>query len=386
MPGIYPTNNAQGFAPYLLMHLNEVAKNNAPAKKITPPGLLRALLENTTKPDVINEGIDDGTGHIRNMQIKYRQRLKPGATVTTDDCNIDQVPVYAETSVNLSLFRKIGFFIDDETLSKYMSEATSVANINTAGQVEGFKNTTTFMQDFLDRMLEMLNGIYADIDSDLVTKMAANFGVNAVSGNNNALTVNILLDATKNDLSSGMTKILTDWKENENVGPMIMVGNGLMHKYVLQQLAKNGQDFNGVDTTAFENLYRWYWDTNTTTAFGANQVGIFAQDAQHFVTRSRFKGFRSGFKGGSVFFTMVPPGVDSLGNALPQIELDCQFKYVDCPTQLIGPGGYAQTFQRGWALYFSKAYDLFNIPADAYATGDRLAGNNGTYRYSITNA
>lgn len=385
MPGIYPTNNGQGFAPYLLLHLNEVAKGNAPAKKITPPGFLRALLENTSKPDVINEGIDDGTGHIRAMQIKYRQRMPSGKTVTSDDCNIDQVPVYAEASVNLSLFRKIGFFIDDNTMAKYMQEATSVATISTAGQVEGFKNTTTFMQDFLDRLLEMLNGIYADIDSDLVTKAAANFGVNVASGNNNAVAVNILLDATKNNLTSGITKILTDWKENENTGPMIMFGNGLMHNYVLQQLAKNGTDFNGLDTTAFENLYKWYWDTNTVGALGANQVGIFASDALHFVTRTRFKGFASGFKGGSIFFTMTPPGADSLGNALPQIELDCQLKYIDCPTTLIGPGGYSGNYNRGWALYLSKSYDLFNIPADAYAVGDRLFGNNGTYRYTISN-
>ena len=386
MPGIYPTNNGQGFAPYLLLHLNEVAKGNAPAKKITPPGFLRALLENTSAPDVINQGIDNGTGHIQAMQIRYRQRMPSGKTVTTDDCNIDQIPVYAETSVNLSLFRKIGFFIDDATMAKYMQEATNVANINTAGQVEGFKNTTSFMQEFLDRLLEMLNGLYADMDSDLVTKQAANFGVNVASGNNNAVTVNILLDATKNNLTTGMTKMLTDWKENENNGPMIMFGNGLMHNYVLQQIAKDGPDFTGLDSTAFEKLYKWYWDTNTVGAMGQNQVGVFSPDSVHFVTRTRYKGFASGFKGGSIFFTMTPPGVDSLGNALPQIELDCQLKYIDCPTTVVGPNGYSTNVQRGWVLYLSKSYDLFNIPTDAYAATDRLSGNNGTYRYTITNA
>lgn len=386
MPGIYPTNNGLGFAPYLLLHLNEVAKGNAPAKKITPPGFLRALLENTEAPDVINAGIDDGNGHIRAMQIKYRNRLPAGQTVTTDDCNIDNVPVYKEASVNLSLFRKIGFYIDDATMSKYLAEATSVANINTAGQVEGFKSTTTFMQEFLDRLMEMLNGVFTDIDSDLVNKQAANFGVNVVAGNNNARTINILLDATKNNLAAGMTEILTEWQMNENEGPMIMFGNGLMHNYVLQnEIAKKGTDFNGVDTTEFEKLYKWYWDNATTTALGANQVGIIARNAVHLVTRARFKGAFAGFKGGSIFFTMTPPGVDSLGNALPRLELDCQLKYIDCPTTLQGPGGYAASFNRGWVLYVSKSYDLFNIPSDAFDPTDRLFGNNGTYRYSITN-
>lgn len=385
MPGIYPTNNGLGFAPYLLHHLNEVAKGNAPAKKITPPGFLRALLENTSAPDVINDGIDDGTGHIRAMQIKYRQRLPAGQTVTTDDCNIDTIPVYTETSINLSMFRKIGLYIDDATMAKYLDDATKVANISTGGQVEGFKSTTTFMQEFFDRLMEMISGIFTDINADLTAKQAANFGTNTFSGNNNAVTVNILLDATKNNLASGMTELLTQWKENENAGPMIMFGNGIMHNYVLQQMAKSGTDFIGVDTTAFEKLYKWYWDISTATSLGANQIGIFAQDAVHLVTRARFKGYASGFKGGSIFFTMVPPGVDSLGDALPRIELDCQLKYIDCPTQLVGPGGYAQTFNRGWALYVSKTYDLFNIPADAYATGDRLYQNNGTYRYLITN-
>jgi hypothetical protein len=385
MPGIYPTNNAQGFAPYLLLHLNEVAKGNAPAKKITPPGFLRALLENTSAPEVINQGIDTGDGHIRAMQIKYRNRLPGGKTVTTDDCNIDNVPVYAEASVNLASFRKIGFYIDDATLSKYMTEATSVAAIGTAGQVEGFKSTTTFMQEFLDRLLELLNGLYTDIDTDLVTKQAAAFGRNVATGSNAAIAVNMLLDATKNNLSAGLTYLLTNWKENENSGPMIMFGNGLMHNYVLQQMAKAGPDFTGVDTTSFESLYKWYWDINTVGAFGANQIGVFAQDAVQFVTRARYKGAFSGFKGGSIFFTMIPPGVDSLGNALPRIELDCQLKYIDCPTSIVGPDGYAHTYNRGWVLYLSKSFDLFNIPADAYDPTDRLYQNNGTYRFQISN-
>jgi hypothetical protein len=384
MPGIYPTNNGQGFAPYLLVHLNEVAKGNAPAKKITPPGFLRALMENTEAPDVINEGIDDGNGHIRAMQIKYRTRLPQGKTVTTDDCNIDNVPVFTETSVNLSLFRKIGFFIDDATLSKYMDDATKMASINTSGQVEGFKDTTTFMQEFLDRLMEMLNGFYADVNQDLTAKQAANFGVNTFSGNNNPISINILLDATKNNLASGITELLTQWKENENDGPMNMYGNGIMHNYVLQQIAKSS-DFIGVDTASLQNLYKWYWDSSTVTTMGANQIGIFAKDAVHLVTRSRFKGAFSGFKGGSIFFTMTPPGVDSLGNALPRLELDCQLKYIDCPTQIPGPGGAYQTFNRGWILYVSKSYDLFNIPGDAYDAADRLFANNGTYRYTITN-
>jgi hypothetical protein len=287
--------------------------------------------------------------------------------------------------VNLSLFRKIGFYIDDATMSKYLDDATKVASVNTAGQVEGFKSTTTFMQEFFDRLMEMLNGLYTDINQDLTSKQATNFGANTSTGNNNAKAVNILLDATKNNLASGMTEILTDWKENENNGPMIMFGNGIMHNYVLQQMAKTGTDFTGMDTVAFEKLYKWYWDISTATTLGANEIGIFASDAVHLITRARFKGAFAGFKGGSIFFTMTPPGVDSLGNALPRIELDCQLKYIDCPTQIQGPGGYTQTFNRGWVLYVSKTYDLFNIPSDAYAPTDRLYLNNGTYRYSITN-
>jgi hypothetical protein len=182
-----------------------------------------------------------------------------------------------------------------------------------------------------------------------------------------------------------MTYLLTNWKENENSGPMIMFGNGLMHNYVLQQLAKAGPDFTGVDTTSFESLYKWYWDINTVGGMGANQIGVFAQDSVHFVTRARYKGAFAGFKGGSVFFTMTPPGIDSLGNALPRIELDCQLKYIDCPTSITGPDGYAHTYNRGWVLYLSKSFDLFNIPADAYDPADRLYHNNGTYRFQISN-
>ena len=54
--------------------------------KITPLGYLQYLLAQT-KPNIINSSKDDGSGYMRDVKIRYRQRVPPGKSVDTDDCS-----------------------------------------------------------------------------------------------------------------------------------------------------------------------------------------------------------------------------------------------------------------------------------------------------------
>ena len=67
-------------------------------------------------------------------------------------------------------------------------------------------------------------------------------------------------------------------------------------------------------------------------------------------------------------------------------------KYIDCPEDLGSnlANGYINeasiSAARGYVLLIKKRYGLFTTPTDAYDGADRLAGSNGSLRYSITNS
>lgn len=83
------------------------------------------------------------------------------------------------------------------------------------------------------------------------------------------------------------------------------------------------------------------------------------------------------------------PVADAMGNSLLAYEFDFQLKYNDCPqvTNVAEYGG-GQTYveKRGWEFTLMSTYDLFKIPSDAYAAGDRLVGNNGSLYFAATNS
>lgn len=64
--------------------------------------------------------------------------------------------------------------------------------------------------------------------------------------------------------------------------------------------------------------------------------------------------------------------------------------YADCPEDVGNfiTSGYvnANTISgRGYLVRIYKYYDLFVTPTNAYDGADRLAGSNGSLRYSLTN-
>lgn len=223
---------------------------------------------------------------------------------------------------------------------------------------------------------------------------AVKFGVNQVTGSNAAQTVNIPKDATQFDLQSGITKILADAQENEFCGAINIVGSGIMNNFAIQQLVACCNAA-GVDMSKFTG-FNWYNDLYAKTAWGTNQIGVFSEGSVGLVDITRFKGFRAGNKGVSTFFTLpLPVECPACNGGYDSLVFDAQLKYFDCPGDLATDCDADDVpFERGYAVILSKTFGLFNIPSDAYqneaAYGDcgtdRLTGNNGTLRYTVTNS
>jgi len=364
---------ALGFAPYLLKSLSQIALENNPEFVLDPAGGFN-LINKQKAAQVVSES-PDGNGHRKTVRVKYQQRATPQQVADTIGCENVIVPLYNEVQVNVDIVKQLGIYIDDETIAKYMADASRTVAI---GQPQ-----TPLMQEFAFSLMTSTNAIVQALDIEILTKLNTNAGVNVVTGSNASTAINIPLNTTLNPLGDSVTKILTDYAKNSQAGRPQVIGAGLFWDFMTQQIAK-GTDYAGVNTSILANKFDFYPDLNAETAFGANEIMVVAPNSVQRVDYITNRGFRAGLKGTSYFFTIDLPM--QMGQDIIPITFDAQLKYFDCPTTLIEAyTGDTVTAQRGWALYVSKQMGLFQIPSDAYQADDRLSGVNGTFKYEISN-
>lgn len=373
---------ANGFCPSILAQLSDIAQCNTPAFKVTPAGFLQKLLED--KPSLQLLTLTNGNGHQRDVRYKYKKRVVPSQTDTEDNCQINYIPAWLEAALATTNFRKVAFFIDDEDMAKYCDDASRTVMVG--------QPATPLMNEFMTNVMNSVNGLVGGINQDLLTLQAIKFGVNVATGTNAAQTVNIPKDATQYDLNTGITKILADASENEFCGQIDIVGSGIFNNFNIQQLV-SCCNAAGVDMSRYSG-FRFYHDLYAKAAWGTNQVGVFSQGSVGMIDIIRYEGFRAGDKGVSQFFTLpLPVLCPNCNGGYDALVVDAQLKYFDCPQDIESECDGTVPINRGYALILSKTYGLFNIPSDAYQNEaiysdcgtDRLSGNNGTLRYTITN-
>lgn len=371
----------KGLASALLIASREAFRGATPVTKVSTPGYLQYLLDNN-KPDIISQAKDDGSGYLRNVKIRYRNRGVPGRSVQVDDCSTQVRPAYREVDVPVTSYRQLGIVFEDDQIALF--ERDAMAQVNAGNPV-----MTGIMKDIFEAIIEQANGLFADINIDLLAQQAANFGRNKVSNTNAARTINFGLNATNNDLASGMTLVMADAMENEvKINGASIVGSGLINNYYLQQAAK-GLDQSGLNTTQLA-LPKFYFDHYAQQAWGANQFAVLERDAVQFVNTCRFRGPKAGQKGSDFYMTLRLPIIDSLGTGnLSGFEFDVQLKYRTCVEQVqIGTPSEANppmVLGRGWNVILSCSYQPVYIPSDSYDANDLLNGVNGTFRYTATN-
>lgn len=359
-----------------LLAQREVWRTASPMNKLTPVGFLDFLL-NQTRPRVISAVIDDRSGYIRDLKVRFKKRMGLGKTVTVDDCSIQGLPGYFEATIPSTLFRKYAVFFEWKTIEKFTEDALKMTNLPASTP------PTAVMQEVIDTFRMALNGILGDINGDLLALQAANFGKNVASGASTARTVNFPLSITTRNLNEGLTMLLADAMANEvkpDLGNSAIVGSGLINNFLLLQ---------GYDPKNVPNLPRFFYDPYAATAWGTNQFGLFDKDAVQFINVCRFRGAaKSGRFGNSNFGTMKWPVMDSLGNTgVSDLEFDFQAREIDCPTDdmVIGTADPA-AYGRGVVFDLMCSYTMVNLPSTSYETTDRLYLTNGTYRYVATNA
>jgi hypothetical protein len=374
---------ALGFAPALLTHLQGLMQANYSGIKITPSGFLKAAIEHNPTlrvASVDGQGltgpgmkISTGRGHIKNVTVKYLPRITPSQVVTEDNCENDIGFQYTESTIAAPSFAKLGFQLEWGFVEAYEEAASNPANIGVP--------STGVLKELEDQLMHCVNGLINKIDQDLLAQVA--FGTNVVTGDALPKNININKDGSVFDLSDGVTEIISDAQENEFVGDLILVGNGLFNKYEIARgagaIGLNGAGLN----RGSQGGYSWYFDINSASVLGANRVAAFAKGAFGFVDIDRYVAWKSGPFGNSHFAQILLP-VESGGGNVITMPFNLQIIEKDCPAEAYD-GYQTRDMGRGYTVLLSKAYGLWQAPTNAFQASDRLTGNNGSLNYLITN-
>ena len=362
-----------GFAPYLLQHIKTIAGESTPQYKLDTYGFLN-LLNSQSKPEILR--LDTPKGHKKTAQVRYKQRWTKDFTDTSKSCDVTNVGTRKEASVELSSTRQFALHIPDETIAKYEEDASRTVMLGNPG--------TGIMNELLEEIVLAASALLDGVNSDLLTTAVTKIGKNRVTGSTASKTVNFPLDTTNLPLASGLTEILSDYKRNNGSGRPQIVGNGLFNSFAEQQSSKSA-DQSGFDTRVMFNGVTWYYDNETISALGANQIIVYEPNAIQIVEYLEYTGFKAGAKPGSSVFGVLALPMQSGSEIIP-VNFDFQLKYNDCATELTDAYyGTTLTLEKGYNLIISKQCGLFTIPDDAFRGTDVLNGNRGSYRYTITN-
>lgn len=362
---------ALGFCPAILRHIEEIAGENAPSRKMQIAGFLSMLLccqNSSVSP--INDGYQNG--HSRTLTVRYSRRPVISDVQDEENCDINTMPGYLEWTLPGLLHRQISFGIEYDTVRQYCEDASAMRSAGAPA--------TRVMQEVWDRIVEHINTLLRSINTALVTQQATEFGRN-VDTNSYTKFINISSNGDSFILDNGMIDMMHDFRKNQFCGDPCIVGAGIYSAYD-QAHAMQCCRAAGIDMSRM-SVPRFFYDDTTETIWGQNSIGAFAPGSVKFISFLQNVGNFGGAMATSQF-AVIPFPVEEFGCAddcLRDLMVDMQVKEFDCPTE-VSPG---QFMNRGVQVILSKKFSLWTQPDNAYQAGDPLFGTNGTLKYFISN-
>lgn len=328
------------------------------AKKRTTTGFLDAIRAPENGGTQIQ--VDRGNGKSRTQKIKYMP--KRASTVTSSrpaDCEYTDESGYETDLVELSLFTGNGFLVDEEYVQKIL---------------EGNA------QYILDTILLKFDDNARDINTKIQAVAAAGFGVNQATGNTNAKTIN-LLDASNDNATrvSGYYEFLRSDLQQSNYfrGTPIVVGQGNFDRFVMNQgwSCCNDAGFDLARVGAAGNV-SYFRDQQVEDSLADDQCFVWEPGSLKWLTFHRYAHLRNA---ASVFQDNGAYG------GFQMVDGWAKGVIMDPTTGLIydlivKPDKCGDKYHIGYELCF----DLYVMPTDQVpASGDKLSGTNGLYRYQF---
>lgn len=338
----------QGICPKIQTSLNELMKSNSPEQKRTPVGYLQAITSPTNTAGLEVIPIDTKNGKKKQVQINYAQRGTEDDVQDTynNGCNPDISKVPYEDIVTITDVRSLKglTFSEDEMRKLCEDDQTWIAR-----QINAH----------LDPFMTGLNKI-------LIAKQAANFG--NFSDNTATRRDRQLLNVDGTNMRSpnafGEVQIMEDFEDIDFTGRPMLIGKGKLRQYT--KLAGIGCcNSQGIDNGELGD-YDYFMDRHVGAVLGNADdfIGLAPGNVQ-LLTYNKYKGNYIKKNNGNFSKTTI---IDPFTG----LELDMRWKYDDCNEQ--------------WILTFSLWYDMFFLPANAFAASDPLEGVNYSLHYRATEA
>ena len=327
----------QGLCSKLQQDLNNVAGSNAPALKRDRTGYLDAVVSEENKSGV--EMIQVPTnGKYRAVQINYIQRG------TTDDVNltcsqtcegsIEKAPF--ETVVNITNCIETKGLVFNEDQMRKLCEPDSVYVSNV--------------------IMSQMNAVNVALNKQMLALQASSFG-NFADGTN-LKSVQLFENTTNAARAIATAQIRHEYEKTGAVGAPLMIGGGNLDLFAKVQQIACCNSTTGTDLARWVD-YMYYNDRFVDTEIGANEFIVLAPGAVQLVTWNKYVG--SYAKRNDVFEhgTITDP--------FTGLTYDLKVHYDDCADQ--------------WVIKFLLNWELFFIPANAFAASDDLSGVNYSFHF-----
>lgn len=353
--------DVSGFAPALLIGLEQAAKENNAMFKQTPVGTLEAL-QTPENASAEIKAVDQGNGHRVGVRIKYIPRSTTSEVQTSRDCTAEAEKAYQEEDVTLDTYRQVKVGLSADTIAKYTKEASDMV-------ATGNPNTP-IMREVSKRILLKINALRTSINQALVTDISNSFGINVVTGSSAVKDVQMIANGSTGivpgtPVYQGLQELLFDYVANEMVGRPMVIGYGNFSKFNTAVQKFGGQQNSGLQLSGMASEYNFFPDLTSDAILGANQLAVIAPGTAQFISWNLHRGDFAGQHGGTVLFVMPDP-------MIPNLFYDVQLDFDSCTKQ--------------WNLIIGLNFTFWNQPGAAFQYPDRLVGVNGLFRYRATAA
>lgn len=335
----------EGLCEKVQASMNQLFRDNSPALKRTAVGYLQAVTSGSNTAGVEQIPIDPGNGKKRQVRIKYYNRgVEDDITdefPTTCDTELEKTPLEETVDIEQEIWTKGMRFNETEMRKLCEPDSEWMANI---------------INSEVDPLMVLLN-------KRMLAIQAANFGkFNPDISPATFKDVTLLKTGTLAPVFIGESQIMEDMENLDTMGARpILIGAGYLGHYV-RQVGIGCCNDNGLDIGRAGN-FDYYRDRFAAAILGGSEH--FAALVPGYVQLLTYNRYVGTYKKDSNTFshgTIVDP--------MTGIQLDMKWHYNDCDDT--------------YSVRFGVAWDMYFLPANAFATGDELEGVNFTLHYRAT--
>lgn len=341
--GVTAGEFTEGICERVQTSLLSLLGNKAPEVQRTKTGYLQAITSPQNMSGVNLVPVDPGNGKKKKVKIDFTQRGTEADIVTTQntDCStqIEKTPFEDEVEVT-SYIRTKGIKFDDNEMRKLCEPDSQWMSRIVNGE--------------LDAMIRVLN-------KKLILQQASNFGAfnPAIVGTKKA--VQMLSNSGESARFRGEAEIMRDFNKLDVSGRPILIGDGNLDIYTRMSNIGCCNNF-GVDMSQ-TGKFDYFNDRFVGDIIGGDDDFIaLAPGYVQLLTWNKYVGSYKKENGTFAHGTIMDP--------ITGLTFDMKWHFNDCNDT--------------WSLFFGLWYDLYFLPANAYAAGDELEDVNYTLHYEAT--